>query len=110
MVEFRQTKLQKKKKTANQNKGNIAMRSQVKTSKLTRARENAGDQVAIGYSWNLIGIESGVSFLGQSKSKVKQTQSNSEFLSTSDRNLLYLGFGMLLTVYHTIPMILIWRI
>ena len=86
------------------------MRSQVKTSKLTRARENAGDQVAIGYSWNLIGIESGVSFLGQSKSKVKQTQSNSEFLSTSDRNLLYLGFRMLLTVYHTIPMILIWRI
>lgn len=49
------------------------MRSQVKTSKLTRARENAGDQFAIGYSWNLIGIESGASFLGQSKSKVKQT-------------------------------------
>ena len=43
MVECRQTKLQKKKQTANQNNGNIAMRSQVKTSKLTKARDNAGD-------------------------------------------------------------------
>ena len=33
----------KKKQTANQNNGNIAMRSQVKTSKLTKARDNAGD-------------------------------------------------------------------
>ena len=74
------------------------MKSQVKTSKLTKAWENAGYKVAIGYHWNLIGLKSGASFLDQSKSKVKQTQTNSELLSISDRNLLYLGFRMLLTV------------
>ena len=35
----------------------------VKTSKVLKARENAGDQVAFGFSFNLIGRESSVSFL-----------------------------------------------
>ena len=78
----------KKKQTANQNSGNIAMRSQVKTSKLTKARDNAGDYVAIGDHWNLIGSENGASFLDQSQTKVKQTQTNSELLSISNQNLL----------------------
>ena len=40
------------------------MKTQVKTSKLTKARENAGYKVAIGYHWNLIGLKSGASFFG----------------------------------------------
>ena len=41
-------------------------REDEQTSKLTKARENAGYKVAIGYHWNLIGLKSGASFLDQS--------------------------------------------
>lgn len=85
-------------------------RANEQTNKLTKVRENAGYKVAIGYHWNPIGLKSGASFLDQSYSKVKQTQTNSELLSMSDQNLLHLGFRMPLTDYYTIPMILIGRI
>ena len=55
------------------------MRTQVKTNKLPKARENAGDKVVIGFSFELIGWESGKSFLDQSQSEKKQNQSNPGF-------------------------------
>ena len=47
-----------------------------KTTKLPKARENAGDQVVISVSLHLIGWESGASFLDQAQSKVKQNRIN----------------------------------
>ena len=44
-----------------------------KTTKLPKARENAGDQVVIGVSF---ASESGASFLDQAQSKVKQNRIN----------------------------------
>ena len=49
---------------------------------MPKARENVGDQVVSSFSLHLIGLESGVSFLDQSQSKVKQNQSNPGVLST----------------------------
>ena len=55
----------------------ITLKSQwelkVKTNKLPKARENAGDQVVIGFSFELIG------FLDQSQSEKKHNQSNPGF-------------------------------
>ena len=59
--------------TANQKK--------VKITTLSKARENAGDQSVIGLLFNLIGRESGISFLDQSQSQLKQNQFNLGFLS-----------------------------
>ena len=42
--------------------------SKMKTTKLPKARENAGDQVVIGFSLQLIGWKKGASFLNQSQS------------------------------------------
>ena len=64
----------------------------LKTTKLARAREDAGDQVAIDFSFASDWLrESGASFLNQSQSEVKQKQSNPRLLLTLDRKLLYLA-------------------
>ena len=47
-----------------------------KTTEQPEARENAGDQVAIGLNFELIGLEIDANFLDQSKSEVKLYQRN----------------------------------
>ena len=56
-------------------------RSRRKTNKLPRARENAGDQLRIGFLFLLV-REGGATFMDQSQSKVKQHQCNPGLLWT----------------------------
>lgn len=46
------------------------------SDKLAEVRENANDQLAIGFSLHLIGEESGANFLDQSSTVVRQKQYN----------------------------------
>ena len=59
----------------------------IKPSKLPKARENVGDQVAIGFCF----ASDCVSFLDQSRSKVKQKQSHHGLLLTLNWKLLWLS-------------------
>ena len=54
--------------------------------KLPKARQNADDQVASGFSFVSDWWESGASFLDQSQSKVKEKQINLGILSTLSGN------------------------
>ena len=47
-----------------------------KKTEQPETRENAGDQVAIGLNFELIGLEIDANFLDQSKSEVKLYQRN----------------------------------
>ena len=58
------------------------MRTQSKNKPTALARENAGDQVVIGFSLHLIGWKSGANFLDQSQGEVKQKQNNPGLIST----------------------------
>ena len=58
----------------------------VKATKLPKARENAGDQVAIGFSLHLIGWKRGTSFLDQSQSEVRKTNAISDYFRFSIEN------------------------
>ena len=58
------------------------MRTQSKNKPTALARENAGDQVVIGFSFHLIGRKSGANSLDQSQGEVKQKQNNPGLLST----------------------------
>ena len=53
----------------------------------SKARENAGDQIRIGFS--LIGWDSGVGFSGPITEQVKQNQCNPGLHSTLNWKLLY---------------------
>ena len=53
----------------------------------SKARENAGDQIGIGFS--LIGWDSGVGFSGPITEQVKQNQCNPGLHSTLNWKLLY---------------------
>ena len=88
-IDWRTTKI-KLTTTANQRKGKYLqepIRTQRKTTEMSKARENAGDQVVIGFLvLHLIGWKRGASFLDQSQSDVNQTPSNSRVFSTFIEN------------------------
>ena len=79
----------------------------VKTTKLPEVQENAGDQVVIdfGFASNIIGWESGASFLDQSQSEVKLKQSN-WLLLTLDWKLFY-QFNKLCLI-SSFPLLILW--
>ena len=54
------------------------MSTQRKTGKPSKTRENAGDQVTIGFRLRLrlIGYEDGASFLNQSRTELMQNQND----------------------------------
>ena len=62
------------------------VRTQRKTSKPPKARENAGNQVVIGVICYLIGWDSGASFLDQSQSNVINTKAIPDYLQRSTEN------------------------
>ena len=58
------------------------MRSQEKTGKLPKARENASEQVVIGLSFASDWLEEWREFLDQSQTEVRQNYGNLGLLST----------------------------
>ena len=58
------------------------MRSQEKTGKLPKARENASEQVVIGFSFASDRLEEWREFLDQSQTEVRQNYGNLGLLST----------------------------
>ena len=61
----------------------------VKITKLPKARENAGDQVMIGFRFTSNWSRELCDFFNQSQSDVKQNHCNSGLLSTINYKLLY---------------------
>ena len=88
-IDWRTTKI-KLTTTANQKKGKYLqepIRTQRKTTEMPKARENAGDQVVIGFLvLHLIGWKRGASSLDQLQSDVNQIPSNSRVFSTFIEN------------------------
>ena len=64
------------------------MRSQVKTGKLSKARENASDQITFSFRLTSDWFKAWREFLEQSQTKQKQNQNNLAFLSTINWNFL----------------------
>lgn len=79
----------------------------VKTDKLTKARENAGDQTTFGPPFTFDWLRGWRQFLDQTQSEVKQRQSNPGFFFFSIFWVFFFGFGLVFLFFNQGPIVLV---